>query len=166
MADKLLIAVLGNRNSGKSKTWNMLFGSTVKTGTQLRYLYLNKAQWVDDVFLVSGSSEERGLPIEDIIPKDLSPTIVLCSVQYREGMESTFDYFFNHGYDVFVQWLNPGYSDESVYVDKLNAVDWLLSRGSVLAKRNGQHPIESRVEEIRRQILGWATYHDLVKTEF
>jgi hypothetical protein len=166
MADKLLIAVLGNRNSGKSKTWNMLFGSTVKTGRQLRYLYLNKAQWVDNVFLISGSSEERGLPVEEIIATEISPSIVLCSVQYCEGMDATFDYFFCRSYDVFVQWLNPGYSDETVYVDSLNAVDWLLGKGAVLAKRNGQNSVEGRVEEIRQYILGWATHRDLVRTEF
>ena len=166
MADKLLIVVLGNPNSGKSKTWNTLFGSTVKTGSQLRYLYINKAQWVDNVFLVSGSSEERGLPIEEIMPNESSPSIVLCSVQYGEVMKSTFDYFLGRGYDVFVQWLNPGYSDEAASVDSLNAVDWLVGKGAVLAKRNGQNPVEGRVEEIRQQILGWATYHDLVRTEF
>jgi ABC-type multidrug transport system ATPase subunit len=30
MADKLLIAVMGHRDSGKSTTWNTLFGRTVK----------------------------------------------------------------------------------------------------------------------------------------
>ena len=166
MADRLLIAVLGNRHSGKSKTWNTLFGGRVKTGTALRYLYLNKAQWVDNVFLIYGSAEERGLSIEEIMPKELSPSIVLCSVQYREGMKSTFDHFFDHGYDVFVQWLNPGYSDEASYADSLNVVGWLLEKGAVLAKRNGQNPVEDRVEEIRQQVLGWATYRDLVRTEF
>lgn len=149
MADKLLVAVLGNRNSDKNKTWNTLFETTVKTGKQLRHLYLNEAQWVDSIFLASGSSEERGLPIEDIMPKGSSPTIVLCSVQYRRGMESTFDYSLNHGYDLFVQWLNPGYSDESVYVDSLNAVDWLLSKEAVIAERNGRSEIDVRVEELR-----------------
>ncbi len=166
MADRLLIAVLGNRNSGKSKTWNSLFGQTVKTSSTPRRLYLNKAQWVDDVFLVSGSSEERGISIEEIMPEELSPTIVLCSVQYREGMESTFNYFFNRGYDVFIQWLNPGYADEASYADSLNVVGELLGKGAVMAKRNGQNAPDRRVEEIRQQILGWATYHDLVGTEF
>lgn len=171
MADKLLIAVLGNRNSGKSTTWNKLFeyndkGETVRTGVCLRYLYLSKAQWVNDVFLISGSPEERGIPIEKIIPKKLSPTIVLCSIQHVEEMKSTFGYFFNRGYDVFVQWLNPGHSDEGVIIDKLNIVDWLIGKGAILAKRNGKRPIDDRVEEIRQQILGWATYRDLVKTEF
>ena len=165
MADNLIIAVVGNRNSGKSKTWNTLFKSTVKTGSELRHLYLNAAQWVDNVFLVSGSPEERDIAIEDLMPKE-SPSIVLCSVQYRTGMENTFDYFFNQGYDVFVQWLNPGYSDEASYADNLNIVSWLLDKGAILSKRNGTHSPENRVEEIRQHILGWAKYRDLLRTEF
>lgn len=171
MADQLLIAVLGNRNSGKSMSWNKLFeynemGKTVRTGEHLRYLYLNRAQWVDDVFLINGSPQERGIAIEKIITKKLTPTIVLCSIQYVEGMKSTFEYFFNQEYDVFVQWLNPGYSDEKTIIDDPNAVNWLIGKGAVLSKRNGQKPIEDRVEEIRQQILGWATYRDLIRTEF
>ena len=53
-----------------------------------------------------------------------------------------------------MQWLNPGYSDESVYEDNLNAVAWLLSRRAVLAKRNVMNPNEAIVEDIRQQVLG------------
>jgi len=42
MADRLLIVALGNMDSGKSKTWDTLFGRTVKTGATLRFLYLKK----------------------------------------------------------------------------------------------------------------------------
>ena len=56
--DKLLVSVIGKRNSGKSSTWNSLFGRTVKTGTKLKRLYLNETEYVN-VFLVSGSPEER-----------------------------------------------------------------------------------------------------------
>ena len=166
MADRLLIAVLGNRDSGKSTTWNVLFRSIVKTGKQLRYLYLNKAQWVDNVFLISGSPEERDIPVEEIVPREPLPTFVLCSVQYLQGMEATFEYFFNSGYDIFVQWLNPGYADDAPCLDFLNISNWLLEKGAVLSKRNGHNAPEERVEEIRQQILGWATYRDLVRTEF
>jgi hypothetical protein len=31
MADRLLVGVLGNRNAGKSRTWNSLFGKTEKS---------------------------------------------------------------------------------------------------------------------------------------
>ena len=58
MSENLLISVLGNRNSGKSYTWNTLFKQTVRTGTELRRLYLTDNEYVE-VFLVSGSAEER-----------------------------------------------------------------------------------------------------------
>jgi GTPase Era involved in 16S rRNA processing len=34
----LVVAVLGHRNTGKSTTWNTLFGATVKTGKHERRL--------------------------------------------------------------------------------------------------------------------------------
>jgi hypothetical protein len=165
MADRLVIATLGNRNSGKSKTWNTLFQRTVKTGSALRRLYLNKAQWVDEVFLVSGSPEERDMAVEDLVPSE-PPTIVLCSAQYRDGVKDTFNFFFRREYDVFVQWLNPGYSDEAEYADDLNLRGWLIDNGAIFCKRNGRDDPAQRVDEIRQQILGWATLRDLVCTEF
>jgi hypothetical protein len=56
MTDKLVVAVLGNRNAGKSLTWNELFGRTVRTGKDLRLLKLNAHEAVE-VFLVSSSPE-------------------------------------------------------------------------------------------------------------
>jgi hypothetical protein len=165
MMNRLLIVVLGNRNSGKSRTWNALFEGTVKTGTKMRRLYLNKAQWVDEVFLVSGSPEERDMPVEDLMPEEL-PRIVLCSAQYRAGVKDTFGYFFRHGYTVFVQWLNPGYSDQGSYADHLELREWLVDRGALFCRRSGQDEPVHRVGEIKQQILGWAKYRDLVCTEF
>jgi ribosome biogenesis GTPase A len=40
MTDRLFVGVLGNRNSGKSTTWNTLFGATVRTGQYPRILTL------------------------------------------------------------------------------------------------------------------------------
>ena len=114
MGERLLIAVMGHRNSGKRKTWNTLFERTVKTGKRPRRLYLNEAQWIDNVFLVGESPEERGVPVKQLLPQR-APRIVLSSVQYRQGVDDTFNFFLRRGYDVFVQWLNPGYSDRSAY---------------------------------------------------
>lgn len=164
MPDRLLVATLGMRNSGKSTTWNRLFNGTVKTGKYERPLYLNRAQAVD-VFLVSGSPEEREIEVGDILPEPL-PQIVLCSTQYREDVTETFDYFFRKGYEVFVQWLNPGYSDSESYSDTLALRDFLLKKGATLQVRNGHLDPEPRVREIRQLILGWATHRDLVRTEF
>ena len=41
MNDKLIIGILGPKSSGKTYTWNSLFGRTVKTGKNLRKLFLN-----------------------------------------------------------------------------------------------------------------------------
>lgn len=164
MKDRLLVVVLGHRNSGKSKTWTTLFERSVKTGKESRYLYLNKAQWVDDVFLVNGSPQEREVPIEEIVPEKL-PTIVLCSIQYKEEAKETFSFFLKNGYDIFVQWLNHGHAD-SGYTDDLALTEWLLNKGAVMCKRSGKDDPEGRVAELRQQILGWAKFHDLVCTEF
>jgi hypothetical protein len=164
MADRLLVAVLGNRNSGKSTTWNRLFDATVRTGTQQRPLNLNCAQWVN-VFLISGSPEERELEVGDILPEQL-PEIVLCSTQYRQDVKGTFDYFFAQGYEVFVQWLNPGHNDPKQYMDSLGLQDYLLSKGATLQVRNGHIDPAPRVKELRQFILGWATHRDLVSTQF
>lgn len=165
MGERLLVVVIGHRNAGKSKTWNTMFERSVKTGKESRYLYLNKAQWIDDVFLVNGSPQERDVPVEEMMPEEL-PRIVLCSVQYREGAKDTFNFFFQHGYDVFVQWLNPGYSDQNNYPDDLDLVMWLLDRGAALCQRTGKDEPEARVNELKQYVLGWATFRDLVRTEF
>lgn len=164
MSDRLLIAVLGNRDSGKSKTWNSLFGNTVKTGKNTRHLYLNDAQWVD-VFLVSGSPEEREMYVSDMLPAPL-PQIVLCSTQYREDVRETFDFFFHEGYEVIVQWLNPGFDDNGSYEDNLELRDYLLNNGATLQVRNGQINETPRVKELGQFIFGWASYRNLVRTDF
>ena len=42
--EKLLVAVLGNRNSGKTYTWNTMFGRTVKTGKNEHQLFLSEKE--------------------------------------------------------------------------------------------------------------------------
>lgn len=82
MSDRLFVAVMGNRNSGKSMTWNTLFGATVRTGKHARNLALYGGECCE-VFLISGSPEERGEYVGDIL-EDNDCRIVLCSVQYTE----------------------------------------------------------------------------------
>ena len=164
MAERLLVAVLGNRNSGKSTTWNHLFDRTVKTGEKERPLYLNRAQY-SNVFLINGSPEEREKYVYEILG-EIRPRIVLCSTQYREDVRETFDFFFEEGYEVFVQWLNPGYGDQKLYEDSLSLQEYLLSKGATLQKRDGLIDPVVRVRELRQFILGWASYRNLVETEF
>lgn len=164
MSNHLLVAILGNRDSGKSKTWNYLFDGNVRTGKLERQLYLNLAQTVN-VFLINGSPEEREIKVDEIISV-VQPHIVLCSTQYREDVTSTFDYFFNKNYEVYVQWLNPGYDDEKQYEDNLGLINYLLLKGATIQIRDGQIDPTSRVKEIRQFILGWAKYRNLINTEY
>lgn len=164
MVDRVLIAVLGNRHSGKTTTWHTLFGTNVKSGKIERRLYLNPAQWIK-VFLVSGSPEERKLPVSTLLNKKL-PQVVLCSVQYRSTATATFEHFFNNGYDVFVQWLNPGYGEAEKYIDTVAFGAYLLNKGATIQMRDGRVDPTLRVKEIRQFALGWARHRDLVNTEF
>ena len=162
--DKLLVAVLGNRDSGKSHTWNTLFGSTVRTGKEERLLYFNECEYVK-VFLVSGSPEERETYVGELITAD-EPRIVLCSTQYRDDVKNTYEYFIERGYFIFVHWLNPGYSDHDVqYFDSLGLMSWLFSQQSLLGVRSGKIVANPRIEEIRHFIYGWAKVRNLVINE-
>jgi hypothetical protein len=158
--DRLLIGVLGNRNSGKSHTWNTLFGHTVKRGRQPHRLELRPGDCVE-VFLVSGSFEEREEYAGDIL-KNQNCRIVLCSMQYTEDVQQTLNYFIANGFFLFVQWLNPGYKDHRITAfDHLGLVNQILSVPSILSIRDGRHA-RSRVQEIREFIYGWARYRDLI----
>lgn len=160
--DRLLVAVVGNPNSGKSYTWNTLFGGTVRTGSNERLLSLGNGESVS-VFLVSGSPEERGKYVGDIIQRD--PRIVLCSMQYREDVFTSFQYFFDEGFFSFVHWLNPGYKDRSNTAtwDHLGLVPRLLAANSLIGIRNAKMDATNRVEEIRDFIRGWARSRDLIR---
>jgi len=161
VTERLVVSVLGNRNSGKSHTWNTLFGETVKTGKYQRKLWLNNCEYVN-VFLVSGSPEERETYVGDIITDD-RPSIVLCSMQYRQDVMTTIDYFSGKGYALFVQWLNPGRSDTTKTVDTLGVIDHLLNAGATIQLLSGKaDDARPRVNELRNFIYGWAHPRSLV----
>ena len=163
--DNLMVSVLGNRNSGKSYTWDTLFGSTVRTGSNERRLYFNDCEYVN-VFLVSGSPEEREIFVGDIITA-ASPKIVLCSIQYTENAQDTLNYFIENDYFLFTHWLNPGYSDLNLsQFDNLGLMNWILSKKSIVGIRNGKSSAANRVEEIKDYIYGWAKSRGLVFNEY
>ncbi len=163
--EKLLISVIGNSNSGKSRTWNTLFNRTVKTGTGLRRLYLNKSEYVI-VFLVSGSPEERETYVGDIITQN-NPSIVLCSMQYREDVKKTIEYFIKHDYKIYCHWLNPGFHDPNgqSQFDTIGIFNYILGLGSIVGIKNAKTNINERVQEIKEYIYGWAKYHNLILTD-
>ena len=161
MKDKIVISVLGNRNSGKSTTWNTLFGSTVKTGIYSRRLYLTATEYVE-VFLVSGSPEERDLYVGDIVGEQ-APRIILCSIQYRADVTKTIDYFCQHDYSVYTQWLNPGFSDSARQPDTLSLMSYLLDHDAIVSIRDGAIAPAPRVQELSDFIYGWARSRGLIK---
>ena len=159
--DRLLVAVLGNRNSGKSHTWNTLFGRTVRTGAQARALTLRPGECVE-VFVVSGSPEERHEYVRDILDGQ-NCRIVLCSLQYRDGVQESLDYFIGNGFAIHIQWLNPGFSDQRAIPDNLALSDRILdTRRSTVSVRDGRRDADARVQELRQVIYGWALYRGLV----
>lgn len=159
--DRLLVAVVGNRNSGKSHTWNTLFGRPVSTGRKKEHnLSLCNDESVS-VFLVSGSPEERKKYVGEIIQGN--PRIVLCSLQYRHDVFESFQYFFDRGFFAFVHWLNPGFHDPGADSDRLGLVSRLLTENSLIGIRNAQGDATDRVEEMRDFIRGWALRRNLVR---
>ena len=188
MDEKLLIGILGKSKSGKSYTWDKLFGRNVKTGKNLRRLYFDdieyehyarsfKIGFLDrsnikpednvldvGVFLLSRSPQKRHIGVELII-KDIKPKIVLCSMQYVSGVKKTFSYFVKNGFSLFIHWLNPGYSDnnDSPLFYNLGIINHILSLNSIVGVRNGKLDAEKRIDEIKDYIYGWAKSRDLIK---
>lgn len=158
--DRLLVGVLGNRNSGKSHTWNTLFGRTVRRGKWPRRLELRPGKCVE-TFLVSGSFEERGEYAGDILDNQ-SCRIVLCSMQYRKDVRGTLEYLVKSGFFLYIHWLNPGHRDPGECWDRLGLVNEILSVQSSLSIRDGRSDPAARVQEMREFIFGWASYRDLL----
>lgn len=163
MVDRLFVAVIGSRNSGKSTTWNTLFGREVRTGKEPRTLKLGDDGRSTEVFLVSGSNEEKHRYAADVL-ENVDCRIVLCSVQYvEEAFESTWNHVFSEGFAIYAQWLNPGH-DEREYWDGLGLTNILLHHDAVLSVRDGRSGadrLRHRVEEIRQYINGWASARGL-----
>lgn len=160
MVERLFVGVLGNRNSGKTHTWNTLFGRVVRRGTHPRHLELRPRECVE-TFLVSGSFEERDEYAGDILG-DQDCRIILCSLQYTKEVHRTLDYLIAQGFHLYVQWLNPGFHDPGEIWDRLGLVNQILGVHSVISLRNGRIDAESRVQEMREFIYGWARYRDLI----
>jgi hypothetical protein len=189
MTDRLFVAVIGERNAGKSTTWNTLFGGTVKTGKRARSLSVFAADSVDvrlirgsneekhrnlaevlslaelDVFVISGSNEEKKRYAQNVL-ENVDCRIVLCSVQYvEEAFERTWDYAFSEGFSIYAQWLNPGHHGRETW-DRLGLVNRLLAHNAVVSLRDGREDdtkLHARVEEIRQYIHGWAAARGLVR---
>ncbi len=164
MSDRLFVAVIGEPKAGKSTTWNTLFGRKVKTSGLPRLLEINSRESAE-VFLVSGSNEERRQYAQKIL-KNINCRIVLCSVQYtEEAFDRTWSYVFAEGFAIYAQWLNPGHSGAQTW-DRLGLANILCSKGAVFSVRDGRagtRMLNSRIEEIRQFIHGWAAARHLLQ---
>lgn len=162
MNDRLFVAVIGSRNSGKSTTWNTLFNRTVKTGLKPHTLDLGPGRSTQ-VFLISGSFEERHLYAGDVLD-NTDCRVVLCSVQYVEEARATWEYIFSKHFQIYAPWLNPG-SDKEEHWDGLGLINILLQHDAVVSIRDGRtgaDQLNHRVEEIRQFIDGWTTARGLL----
>ena len=163
MADRLFVSVLGHRNSGKSRTWNDLFGATVHTGKYPRMLELQRGECVE-VFLISGSNEERQQYAGDVLDGQQA-RIILCSMQYTDAVFDTIKYVEDNDFWIYVHWLNPGYSEpDRQYSDYLGMANRLIFNSeATLAVRSGKSdPPTSRVRELKEFIYGWAKFRNLI----
>jgi len=152
MERKLLIGILGNPGAGKSTTWNTLFGHTVHTGKNERKLLINGIKI--PVFLINESPLERKTMLEYIMP-DKDPAIVVSSFLYHKDVKKNFEFFINKGYDIYIQWLNPGFSDSNDKALFYNEgiINYLLSYGATVSVKNGKDLPELRVEELKNYIF-------------
>ena len=165
MKNNLVIGLLGHRNSGKSTTWNELFGDRVRTGVNVRRLYLTATEYIE-VFLVSGSPEERETYVGNIIGEQ-RPRIILCSMQYVSNVTTTLDFFVDNDYFLNIQWLNPGHHDQNdiAHSDYLGLANRILSLDETLSIRNGKENPRDRIQEIRDYLYGWAASRNLLRTD-
>ena len=163
MTEKLAVIVLGKSEAGKTTTWNTLFQRTVRTGRHPRDLYFNYYE-CSQVFLVSGSPEERETYIADIIGNN-NPSIILSSLQYSNDVIDSFEYFISEGYELYVHWLNPGYYDNSSYADSLDLAERMMDWGATIKRVDGSQPPEPRVRDIRNFIYGWAKPRGLIASQ-
>ena len=142
MTNRLLVGVLGNQRAGKSHTWYTMFERKVKRGKWPRCLELRPEECVK-VFLVNASFEERGEKASDILDNQ-NCRIVLCSMQYTKDVRTTLDYFIEHGYFLYIQWLNPGYGSPGEVWDRLGLVNEILSVPSIFSIRDGRSDADDR----------------------
>ncbi|MFZ3590347.1 hypothetical protein ACOI1C_14105 [Bacillus sp. DJP31] len=165
MKQKLLIAVMGHRNSGKSETWKKLFNDkNIRTAQKSeRKLEVGPHGEYTNVFLINGSPQERTKSVEDIIQVNYHPEIVLCSIQFKQDALNTLKYFQKNNYFIYLHWLNPGYNDSYEYPDTDNIIHEVLKMDSLIGKRKGKTNADDRVEEMKNYIYEWSKRNGLLK---
>lgn len=164
---KVVIIALGNRNSGKSNTWYEFFGRRIRTGYKKISLDNNdcrvfvknssfeetRTEIGEHVFVRNASFEEWGDEAKDFFIKNKLPSIIFCSVQYKEKGIETINFFKNQGYYLYIQWLNPGYKDNEKYDDHLNFEEKFKDFGEFNIVEGTEK--ENRVVKIKEFLVKW-----------
>ncbi len=171
---KLFVVVLGEQNSGKSRTWMRLFHSDnpLRTRSLERELKLNDYLNVN-VFLFYGSFQERDRTFQEFKDEfkkkclDNDVQIVLCSLQTHSSGDivttrEILDFVCTNGFDIYIQWLYPGSrssDEERNFTDTIerDIID-LMRVNSVIGISNvnaRQVLDQDRAERLRTIILGW-----------
>jgi hypothetical protein len=115
-----------------------------------------------EVFLISGSNEERDQYAGDVLANQ-NARIILCSIQYVAHAADTIGYIEDEDFWSYIQWLNPGFSDQDIrYFDYLGIGNRLVSMGSTMTMRSGKENPGGRVQELREFIYGWAAFRNLI----
>lgn len=166
---KLAVISLGKRNSGKSSTWYEIFGRVIRTGwKKLSFtkdeitLFVKNSSFEEtgteideDIFIRNASFEEYGDEIIDYFSEKKLPNVIFCAVQYVEHGIQTINWFKEHDYYLYIQWLNPGYSDSCEYSDFLEFEKQFGNYG-IFIKKTGKEK-KLRATEIKEFVFFWIT---------
>ena len=166
---KLFVVVLGEPKSGKSSTWETLFGRRIQKG--IKILSLNK--YIQTTVYIFISSPQENYWTKERFQKefkiaDSKSNIILCSLQTtltgnmnRRNIvtkEDVLEIASKNGYDIFIQWLNPGRkTGEDKHENVEHQIIRLTKNSSVIGmtKENARNQKEIRAEKIRTIVLGW-----------
>lgn len=184
MSERLLIAMVGTQDSGKSRTWVELFEKfskidsgfiarngfmadkfsvkNVKTKNKVYKLKLTDTKFVE-IFLISGSPEERAIPVKNMIAnydKFKQANIVLCSIQYADNMlneETTLNYFISEGYHIYIHWLNPGINGKK-FDENCDLINQIQHKDNAVLEIHEveKDVFEPRIQPIIDYIYDWA----------
>lgn len=168
-SQKLFVAVIGEQRSGKSVTWEALFGKRVQKGKKT--LVLN--EYLQTSVFVFVSSPQENYWTKEKFQTEFNRTnqqsrIILCSLQSHPTgnminrrvvtKEEVLDTAKDNGYDIFIYWLNPGFRTgldrhQNIEHEIMN----LTERKAVIGfkKFDARNQPSIRAEYIRKMILGW-----------
>jgi hypothetical protein len=166
--EKIAVIALGKPNAGKSNTWYEIFGRKIRSGVKRLSLdgidlavrvknssfeeTDDEVETYFDIQVINASLEESGKNFEEHLDVDDLPSIVFCSVQYiKEGIQ-TIDWFLDHGYFLYIQWINPGYQ-HGEYADFLKLKERYQS-GGVFTKWSGAEK-KQRATAILHFLRNW-----------